>query len=191
MKREEIKALLPDIGQEALDAILDLNGRDIEAAKAGVTALTTERDGLQTQLEEARQTIQSYKDMDIEGIKQSAADWEAKYNTDTQKLKDDLAAVQYGHAVEAAVAGLKFSSGAARKQFVAELTSKQLKLEDGKLLGLDDFTKTYQESDPGAFMPEDDDKTPVFSKGGTGGSPAGGGGVDALRAAFGLPAAKD
>ncbi len=144
MKREEIKTLLPDITKEALDAIMELNGKDIEAAKAGVTALTTERDGLQAQLTEANATIQSYKDMDIEGIKQSAADWETKYNTDTQKLKDDLAAVQYGHAVEAAVADLKFSSGAARKQFVAELKNKQLKLEEGKLLGLDDFTKTYQ-----------------------------------------------
>ena len=38
MKREEIKALLPEIPKEALDAIMEINGRDIEAAKAGVTA---------------------------------------------------------------------------------------------------------------------------------------------------------
>ncbi len=77
MKREEIKALIPDIAQEALDAILDLNGKDVEAAKAGVAALTTERDGLQAQLAEANKAIQSYKDMDIEGVKQAAKDWEA------------------------------------------------------------------------------------------------------------------
>ena len=56
----------------------------------------------------------------------------------------------------------------------------------GKLLGLEDFTKTYQESDPGAFVLEDDDKTPVAIRGGGGGGTTLGAG-GALRAAFGLP----
>ena len=46
-------------------------------------AMQTERDGLKTQLETANTTIQSYRDMDIDGIRQSAQEWEARYNTDT------------------------------------------------------------------------------------------------------------
>jgi len=184
MKREEIKELIPEITKEALDAIMAMNGKDIEAAKANTAALTTERDGLQAQLAEANKTIQSYKDMDVDGIKQSVKDWETKYNTDTQQLKDDLAAVKYGYAVEGAVRDLKFSSKSARTQFVADLTAKKLPLQEGKLLGLEDFTKTYRETDPEAFVPEGDDKTPIVTKGGGGGTT---GGFDALRAAFGLP----
>lgn len=117
-------------------------------------AMQTERDTFRTQLETANTTIQSYKDMDIDGIKQSAKDWETKYNADTQMLRDKLADMEYGHTVETAVVGLKFTSAAAKKAFVADLTAKKLTVQDGKLLGLDDFVNAYKQSDPSAFASE-------------------------------------
>lgn len=119
-----------------------------------LTAVETERDTLKTQLGEANKTIEGFKAMDIEGVKRAAGEWETKYNTDTQALKDQLAATQYGFAVKEAVANLKFSSESAKKAFVADLTAKKLPLQDGKLLGLEDFAKTYKENDPNAFAPE-------------------------------------
>lgn len=38
---------------------------------------------------------------------------------------------------------------------MSDLKDKGLKLEDGKLLGLDDYVKTYKESDPHAFADDD------------------------------------
>lgn len=188
MKREFLEGL--DLGEGAklpkgvIDAIMAENGRDIEARNNTITTLTTERDGLKAQLDEANGTIKSYKDMDIEGIKARAGEWEAKYNTDTKALKDQLSAAEYGFAVKEAVRGLKFSSESAKKAFVADLTAKGLPLQEGKLLGLEDFAKTYKESDPDAFLPENDDKTPIATRGGGGATL----GADAaLRAAFGLP----
>lgn len=189
MKREFLEGL--DLGEgvrlpkAAVDAIMDEHGRGIEAIKNANTTLTTERDGLRTQLENANATIQSYKDMDIDGIKRSADEWERKYNTETQELKDALTEAEYGFAVEKAAAGMRFSSESARKQFVAELKAKKLSLLDGKLLGMEDFTRNYRETDPDAFAPEDNDKIPVAAKGTGGGGTKQG--VDAaLRAAFGL-----
>ena len=183
MKREEVKAICPDITDEQLGKIMDLGSRGIGELKNQVTTLTTERDSLRTQLGETNDKIKSYTDMDIEGIKQSAKDWETKYNTDTQALKDKLAATEYGHGVESAVAGLKFSSTAAKKQFIADLTAKKLPLQEGKLLGMEDYVKQYKEADPNCFAPEDD-KTPVAVRGGSG---SGGMSDAALRAAMGLP----
>ena len=125
-------------------------------------AMQTERDTLKTQLETANTTIKSYTDMDIDGIKQSAKDWETKYNTDTQKLRDKLADMEYGHTVETAVSGLKFTSAAAKKAFVADLTAKKLTVQDGKLLGLDDFVNDYKQNDPSAFASEK--PAPQFTK---------------------------
>ena len=79
-----------------------------------------------------------------------------------EQRKDQLAAAEYGFAVKEATAALKFSSESARKAFVADLTAKKLPVQEGKLLGLEDFTKTYQETDPNAFLPENDD-TPSMS----------------------------
>ena len=112
MKREFLESL--DLGEgvklpkSAIDAIMAENGRDIEAKNNQITTLTTERDGLQTQLSAANTTIQSYKEMDIDGIKAKAGEWETKYNTDTQALKDQLAATEYGFAVKEAVAVSSF-----------------------------------------------------------------------------------
>lgn len=158
-------------------------------SKEKFTALETERDGLKTQLDTAAGEIKSYKDLDVDGIKQKAADWEIKYNTDTQALKDQLGAAEYGFAVQQAVSGVKFTSESAKKAFIADLTAKKLPLQEGKLLGLEDFRKEYATSDPGAFVTEDDDKTPVASKGGTGGNLTTES-EDALRAAMGLPPTK-
>ena len=173
MKREFLTKLLPDAPKEVIDQIMNENGNDIEAQKNTISTLTTERDGLKTQLDTARSEIQSYKDMDIDGIKAKAADWEAKYNADTQKLKDDLAAAEYGHTVKDAVASLKFSSESAKKAFVADLTAKKLPVQEGKMLGFEDYVKSYRESDPGAFLPEDG-KMPVFVRGGGNQTPPGG-----------------
>lgn len=190
MKRDFLENL--DLGngaklpKAAIDAIMAENGKDVEAKNNQISTLTTERDGLKTKLGEANAAIQSYKDMDIDGIKAKVGEWETKYNADTQALKDQLDAANYGFAVKNAVSGYKFSSEAARKAFLADLTAKKLPLQDGKLLGLDDFAKSYRETDPAAFAPEGVGKMPIATRG-TGGSGAGLGSDAALRAAFGLP----
>lgn len=189
MKREFLEGLTLENGsklpKDAVEAIMAEYGKEKTGLDNRIAALTTERDGLKTQLGEADAAIQSYKSMNIDGIKAKVGEWETKYNTDTQALKESLENVKYGFAVKEAVSGLKFTSESARKAFVADLTAKKLPLQEDKLLGLDDFTKTYQESDPDAFVPENDDKTPVITRGGGGGPAIGG--DSALRAAFGLP----
>lgn len=193
MKREFLKGIdlgdgakLPD---SAIDAIMAEYGKEKQVHENAVAALTTERDGLKEQLESANAEIQSYKDMDIDGIKAKASEWETKYNMDTQKLRDDLAAKEYEYTVSGAVSGMKFTSDSAKRAFVADLTSKRLPIQDGKLLGLDDYVKTYQDSDPGAFVSEDDGRTPIAVRGGTGSATTSA--DTALRAAMGLPAKKE
>ena len=140
MKRDFLKNL--DLGNGAhlsddlVEQIMAEAGKTKTEMQNAITSLTTERDGLKTQLSDANATIQSYKDMDIDGIKQSAADWETKYNTDTQALKDQLESTKYGYAVENAVGSLKFTSESAKKAFLADLTAKKLPIQEGKLLGL-------------------------------------------------------
>lgn len=188
MKREFLEAL--DLGAEAklakelVDKILDENSKDIGIHKNNVEQLTTERDGLKTQLDTATKEIKSYKDLDVEGIKAKTAEWETKYNTDTQALKDQLTETNYSFSVKDAVSGIKFTSEGAKKAFIADLTAKKLPVQEGKLLGMDDFVKTYQTTDPGAFAPVGDDQALVITRGGGGGATV----ADdaALRAAFGL-----
>lgn len=121
----------------------------------------TEIAGLKEQLKTARDTIKSYEDMDIEAIKKSAKDWEEKYNTDTQALQNKLAEKDYETAIKDKTANLKFTSEGAKKSFIADLKAKELKLENGNILGFDDFVKGYKETDPKAF--ESDTPLPEFT----------------------------
>lgn len=178
MKRDFLKNL--DIGNgaklsdAAIDAIMAEHGKTKQSLDNQITTLTTERDGYKGQLDTANETIKSYTDMDIDGIKKSASDWESKYNTDTQALKDQLADARYGFAVDKIVDGLKFTSDSAKKAYRADLVAKKLTLqEDGTLLGYNDWHKAYQEADAGAFA--SDKPAPSFSAG-TYGAPADNGG---------------
>lgn len=168
-----------------IEAIMAEYGKSRSAGENTIAQLTAERDSLREQLESANNEIQSYKDMDIEGIKAAATNWEQKYNRDTEELRQQLDDANYSFAVKEAVGGLKFSSESAKKAFVAELTDKKLPLQEGKLLGMDDYISAYKESDPKAFA-EESEKMPQIVAGGTGGGPIASSRESMLRAAMGL-----
>lgn len=194
MKREFLQNL--DLGNgvklsaETIDAIMAEHGRTRQNLDNQISTLTTERDGYKSQLDTANDTIKTYTDMDIDGIKRSAQEWEEKHKSDTEALQRQLADVKYGHAVDKIVDGLKFSSASAKKAYRADLIAKNLQLQDdGSLLGYADWHKKYQDNDASAFA--SDDPAPSISAGSNTGNGGNTSGVDALRAAFGLPAAKN
>lgn len=124
--------------------------------------------GLETQLSEANTTIQSYKDMDIDGIKKSATEWEQKYATDTKALQDQLDGMARSHAADMFMAGYKFSSKAAAAGIRAEFDAKKFELKDGAFIGakewMEGLTKDadYQSAFAPATPPADP-KKPKFS----------------------------
>nr|DAP88980.1 MAG TPA: minor structural protein [Caudoviricetes sp.] len=108
-------------------------------------------------------------------------DWKAKAEAAEQQAAAKVADLERGYAAEREAAGLKFSSASARRAFLAELAAKKLPLQDGRLLGFDDFAKQYKQADPGAFLPEGG--APRVTAGTTG-SPVQLSGKDAANAAF-------
>ncbi len=78
MKREFIKTLLPDITDEALNASMAENGKDLEKHKTEAETEKATAQQLKTQLEEANKSIEGFKTLDIDGIKQAAEQWKTK-----------------------------------------------------------------------------------------------------------------
>lgn len=140
MKREEVKGILPDITDEQLTKIMDLHGADIERQKQTITTLTTERDAARTQLGDANKKLEGYD-----------PEWKTKAEQAENNAKAQVAVLQSDFAAESAVSGVQFSSESARKAFLGDLKAKKLTLQDGKLLGFDDFLADYKKTDPNAF----------------------------------------
>ncbi len=153
MKKEDL--LAQGLTEEQVSYVMAENGRDIERVKTKLTAAETARDEYKEQLETANTTIQSYKDMDIEGIKQSASDWEKKYNDDLKAMQDKLEGQAYDFALKEYVSGYQFTSDLVKEAVIAQLKAQGFKLNDGKFLGADDFMKQLKEANPSAFADAD------------------------------------
>lgn len=198
-KKDENGAVVPMTYEEleaAIDAdkgikIVDLSGGGY-VAKDKFDAKETELKGIRKQLDDANTQIKSFEDQDVDGIKQKVAEWEKKYNTDTQALKDQMAAQNRSHAEDMFLAGYKFTSKAARKGVLDELRSKQFQLDEkGTFLGAKEFMSSLMEDEDykGAFVTENssgdtnqgnggtnppEGTKPRFSTGTNGGNPQGG-----------------
>lgn len=198
-KKDENGAVIPMTYEEleaAIDAdkgikIADLSGGGY-VAKDKFDAKETELKGIRKQLDDANTQIKSFEDQDVDEIKQKVADWEKKYNTDTQALKDQMAAQNRSHAEDMFLAGYKFTSKAARKGVLDELRSKQFQLDEkGTFLGAKEFMSSLMEDEDykGAFVTENpagdtnqgnggtnppEGTKPRFSTGTNGGNPQGG-----------------
>jgi len=129
MKREFIKELLPDITKEALDAIMAENGKDIESTKTKFS----DYEDLKTQLSEAGKTIDGFKAMDIDGIKQAAEDYKAKAEKAEADRTADISKLQFDHALDGALSGVKAKNAKAVK---ALLDMGGLKLNGEEIVGL-------------------------------------------------------
>ncbi len=116
----------------------------------------TELTGVRQQLTDANAEIQSYKDMDIDGIKKSAADWETKYNTDTAALNTKIENLKKESAAKEYLSGKGFKSQLAKKAALAGMM--ELEFKDGAFSGADDYLKRLREEDPESFIAEDDGK---------------------------------
>ncbi len=110
-------------------------------------AKITELNGVKQQLDEANSTIQSYKDMDIEGIKQSAANWESKYNADTAALNQQLADQDRAYRRDLFFKDYKFSSPFAEEGVKAAFDKQEFKLVDGEFMGAKDYMNKLMTDD--------------------------------------------
>ena len=138
MKTEELKAL--GLNDEQVQKVFAMNGADIERKNQTIATLTAERDTARTQLGEANKKLEGYD-----------PDWKTKAENAARQARQQVEALQSDFAAQSAVSGLKFSSESAKKAFLADLKAKKLTLQEGKLLGFDDFLADYKKTDPGAF----------------------------------------
>lgn len=101
MKTEFLRAL--GLTDEQVAEVMKENGKDVEKAKAKFS----EYDNLKKQLSDANATIKSYTDMDIDGIKQAAKDWEARAAKAEQDATAKIAEMEFSALLDGAIGAAK------------------------------------------------------------------------------------
>ncbi len=140
MKREELEKR--GLSKAQVDYIMAENGKDVEAHKAKTTAAEGELAGLKEQLSQAARQIETLQGQDAEGARQSAAQWQQKF----EQAQAESTQLRFDHALENALAG----AGARNHKSVRALLDTQaLTLaEDGSLPGLaEQLQKIRQDND--------------------------------------------
>lgn len=123
--------------------------------------LNEQKKDLESQLKETNDKVQELSKVDTEELKKQIADLQTKYEEDTKALNSKYEAREYDIKLNDYAKDLKFSSNSARKSFMSDLKAKELKFENDKLVGFDDFVNSYKETDPSAFIEEKSEEPAV------------------------------
>ena len=134
----------------------DLQAKDveIEGLKSTVSTRDTDLKNLRQQLKDAG--------TDADKLTKLSGDLETlqgKYNTDTKALQQKLEQQAYEFAVREFAGTKKFTSNAAKRDFINSMIAEGLKLDKDThgIVGADDFTTKYSSANSDAFVVE---KTP-------------------------------
>jgi len=181
MKKDDLVKLgIED--EELVKQIIILHGKDIEAIKASNEAASTELESLRAQLAEAGQTIEGFKQLDVDGIKAAADEWKSKAEQAKEEADRAISTMRFESALEKSLSAAKPKNMKAVRALL-ELDSLQMS-EDGSIEGLDDQLEAIKSENE--FLFESDEPRPRIVTGGQSRTVISDLTVDAARKAAGL-----
>lgn len=158
---KNIEAILTEAGIELTDeqraAVtkgVAENYKTVNEFTSKVTKLEGERDSWKDQYTGVKTSLDKFDGVDVDDLKAQIAEQKKKAEEAEKNANEKLAARDYADAVKANTAGIKFSSAAAQRDFESQLQSKNLPVNDGKLLGFTDFLAQYKADNEGAVLDE-------------------------------------
>ena len=143
------------LSSEEIKAILAEHGKTVTTETDKVKQSLNETiSDYQTQLKTANDTIQSYKDMDIDSIKKSADDWKTKYEEMEANQKAEKEKSIRNERTNAFFNDIKFASESAKAGVIAQFNAKDFKYDEetNKFLGASEWLNDLKEKDSGAFL---------------------------------------
>ena len=111
--------------------------------------LNTELEGIKGQLSQANEQIAGFKELDIEGVKQKAAEWEQKYNQAAENSAREIEQLKFDFALDRELTKAQARNPKAVK---ALLDRDALKYDKGKIIGLEEQLETLKKKEDSAFL---------------------------------------
>lgn len=111
--------------------------------------LNTELEGVKGQLSQANEQIAGFKELDIEGVKQKAAEWEQKYNQAAEDSAREIEQLKFDFALDRELTKAQARNPKAVK---ALLDRDTLKYDKGKIIGLEEQLETLKKNEDSAFL---------------------------------------
>lgn len=119
---------------------------------------------LEKQIKERDKQLDELKEVDADGLQKRISELEDENKTSKEEYEAKLSGMQKDWATEKYFEGFEFTSDLAKTAAMQQFKEKELKFEDGKFLGADDFMKEMKEKNPTAFKSEEDKNKPQITK---------------------------
>lgn len=144
------------VSVEKYNAQIEARDSQITALNEQITQRDTDISGLNEKLTAAQ------ADATKLGEAQSTiTTLQTKYQQDKEKWERETAKQARSFAVREKAGDLKFTSKAAKRDFLDRANAQDFKLEGENLTGYDDFLTTYKAENPDAFMAEQPPEPPT------------------------------
>ena len=153
MTKEQLEAA--GLTEEQIKEVFRLNGIAVTNAQGDLANKDSKIATLETQLKEANDKIEEFKDIDVVDIKQQVEDYKTKFEKAEREGKEKLEALQYETALKDYMSTHKFASDRVKNSIIEDMKKKEFKLEDGKFLGADDYINQLKEKEPNSFANEE------------------------------------
>lgn len=140
--------------QEQIDFVMAENGKDLKKLQTANDNLTTEKEALQTQLNDAQNTLKGFEGVDLKTIQADLQAWKEKAENAEKDYNSKIAERDFNDALKAEIDNIKFSSEAAKSAVVEQIKGAGLTLNNGKILGLNDLIEQIKSKDANAFVNE-------------------------------------
>ena len=162
---------VPEDKKADFDKLLNENYKtqaEVNNLNGKLTKAEGERDALQVKYTNDIKQKLADAGTDAETLKNLQTDFDtqktnyANAQADYQKQLNKQA---YELAIKEKTNCLQFTSNSAKKAFLSDALAKNLTMDNGNILGFDDFVNAYKEQDAGAFVVEpttDEPKPPMF-----------------------------
>lgn len=150
MKTEDLKA--QGLNQEQIDFVMKANGKDLSKLQDQLKKQDETISDLSNKLETANETVRSFKDVDVEGLQTKIQEYEKKIADIEAKAELERTQKEFDSALKGVLSEFEFSSEGAKRDVIRQIKEADLKVKDGKIIGINDVLKDIQEADKSAFI---------------------------------------
>lgn len=149
---------IPDEKKAEIKSALSEHYKNVSEVNKTLAKVEADRDKWKTQAEEATKTLKTFEGIDPTEIKGELEEWKKKAAEAETNAQKQIYERDFADALKTEMEAYKFTSEAARRDVMSQIKAAELKLKDGKILGLSDLVNQIKKADASAFVDEDQRK---------------------------------
>lgn len=145
---------VPEDKHAEVKKALSENYKHIGEFNKTLSRIEADRDQWKDKATTAEDALKSFEGVDPEKIQSELEAWKQKAKEAEENAQKQIYERDYNDTLKAEMEKYKFTSEAAKKAVMGDIKAAELKLKDGKILGLSDLIEQIKAADASAFIDE-------------------------------------